>query len=527
MGCGNARADEVDENAKMRSRNKNEDLFTDMSQYLKDKINSNILPVKSNNKTKYFERYDEQDEIKEESKTIENDDDRREKEYVERGNFIARLKFTNIFKDNNIDRIHTSLYSDRKQKVKTIFIQKQKFLPKISKFLNPIQNVPGPFWELKIEASKNELMYPLWIEKGKEVTFFVHGTWFVNKNIECDCNGIPQTDIESTKFTGKEKFKFNTGALVGRLIRGEEFQLYDGLKFTSENNGPLMLRMNLNSLFPRENPWGALSVKVKGAAYVNNILDMEERIGWWRQLKVIELNNLVAIPQYNIPSIEKMLIILFNKARYNSKLFALHYLYNIKDLAPKSNQIYDEVYNNINQNVSFKINVSIVKLLQNFFSPYISGVKNSMKNSNDSLIILKSEKILKNYLEECFNHEKKIFNITIIKYKEKNPYNLIVKLLFDKKIRDTIFKSNCEEMSMITMQLKDDLQNIIYYTVIVFSDENGNENLNYDIAKHVNSFINKEKKFSNDNNIVCNIKINLKPNPNIISSENHYFFQFN
>ena len=283
--------------------------------------------------------------------------------------------------------------------------------------------------------------------------------------------------------------------------------------------------MNLNSFWGKENPSGELNIKVKGAIHVDNIYELEERIGWRKQLKKIELNNIKDLPEYKIPSLEKMIIILFNKARYNSKLFAYQYLDNMKDLTPNSIKIYKEFIDNKNQNLPFKINVSIVKFLQNFYSPFLSQ-DNNKNNNNDSLIILKTDKIIKTYLNKCFCDKKNIFYISIIKYKDKNPFHLASRLIFENEIRENIFNSRCEEMSMMSIQTNEGFKKNIFYTIIVLSDENGNNNINYDISKNVKNFINEEQKKSNDN-IISYVKINLNPLPNIFSShKNSNFYDF-
>ena len=133
------------------------------------------------------------------------------------------------------------------------------------------------------------------------------------------------------------------------------------------------------------------------------------------------------------------------------------------------------------------------------------------------MIILKTSKIIKTYLNKCFNNKKNIFSISIIKYKDKNPFHLASRLLFEDEIRQNIFKSNCEEMSMMTMNTREGYKKNSFYTIIVLSNEKGNDDLNYDISKNIKNFINEEQKNSNDN-IISMMKINLNPLPNIFSN---------
>ena len=398
-----------------------------------------------------------------------------------------------------------------------IFIPSQKGFAKVNKYFDPIQGVNGPFYEVNVKASKNEIMYPLWIGKNKEVIFYINGKWKINNETECDCKGIKEIENKYEKYMNNVvKNKFNKGALIGRVINGDYFEIYDGLRYISDKDGPLILRMNLNSLGIKEKPSGSLNLKIKGVVNINTISEMEDRIGWWKQLKIIELNNLKDIPNYKIPSIEKMIIIIFNKARYNSKLFSNQYLYSIKNLTPNSNKLYNQFQNNLKQNIPFKINVSIIKLLQNFFKPFLSGDK------SDSLMINKSKAIIKNYLHKCFNGKKNIYHISILKYKEKNPFYLASRLLFEDEIRENIFKSDCQEMSMITIQTNQSFKKNIFYTIVVLSNEKGNDNINYDISKDPKSFIKEDQKDNGGINIISTNKININPLPNIFSSSFHF-----
>ena len=480
------------------------------------KINGQETNITLKENAKNYEEYiEENDDISEEKEV--NEKEQKEKENKERKEFLVNLKFQNIFKEDNIDKINSSFFIDTTQKVKTTFIPSQKKLPKVIKYFDPIQGVNGPFWEINMEATKNEVMYPLWIEKNKEVIFYITGKWKINNDSECDCNGIPEQINKYEQYmTNIVKHKFNKGALLGRVIYGEQFQIYDGLRYKSDYDGPLILKMNLNSIWLKEKPSGSLNIKIKGVTYIDNIGDMEERIGWWKKLKTIQLNNLEDLPDYKIPSLEKMIIILLNKARHNSKLFACQYLDNMKNLTPNSIKIYNEFINNSNKFIPLKINVSIIKLLKNFYSPFISGNSN---NNNESLIILNSSKIIKKYLDKSFNGVKNILYLTIIKYNDKNPFHLTSRLLFENKINENIFKSKCEEISMLTIQTKEGFKKNAFYTVFVLSNENGNNNINYDISKNIRNFINEEQKKKNDNNIISNIKININPMPNIFSNK--------
>lgn len=539
MGCGNSKTkdEEVGKNEKKENINNDNNEINNNEKEIRNEKKIKIIkkleegdeskingePTKTSIKeienNKNYEDYEEDNEICEEIEEDEIIDEKemKEMEIKERRKYLDNLRFQDIFKEDNINKHNTSIFDDRKQKVRTIFIPSQKGFAKVNKYFDPIQGVNGPFYEVNVKASKNEIMYPLWIGKNKEVIFYINGKWKINNETECDCKGIKEIENKYEKYMNNVvKNKFNKGALIGRVINGDYFEIYDGLRYISDKDGPLILRMNLNSLGIKEKPSGSLNLKIKGVVNINTISEMEDRIGWWKQLKIIELNNLKDIPNYKIPSIEKMIIIIFNKARYNSKLFSNQYLYSIKNLTPNSNKLYNQFQNNLKQNIPFKINVSIIKLLQNFFKPFLSGDK------SDSLIINKSKAIIKNYLHKCFNGKKNIYHISILKYKEKNPFYLASRLLFEDEIRENIFKSDCQEMSMITIQTNQSFKKNIFYTIVVLSNEKGNDNINYDISKDPKSFIKEDQKDNGGINIISTNKININPLPNIFSSSFHF-----
>ena len=539
MGCGNSKTkdEEVGKNEKKENINNDNNEINNNEKEIRNEKKIKIIkkleegdeskingePTKTSIKeienNKNYEDYEEDNEICEEIEEDEIIDEKemKEMEIKERRKYLDNLRFQDIFKEDNINKHNTSIFDDRKQKVRTIFIPSQKGFAKVNKYFDPSQGVNGPFYEVNVKASKNEIMYPLWIGKNKEVIFYINGKWKINNETECDCKGIKEIENKYEKYMNNVvKNKFNKGALIGRVINGDYFEIYDGLRYISDKDGPLILRMNLNSLGIKEKPSGSLNLKIKGVVNINTISEMEDRIGWWKQLKIIELNNLKDIPNYKIPSIEKMIIIIFNKARYNSKLFSNQYLYSIKNLTPNSNKLYNQFQNNLKQNIPFKINVSIIRLLQNFFKPFLSGDK------SDSLMINKSKAIIKNYLHKCFNGKKNIYHISILKYKEKNPFYLASRLLFEDEIRENIFKSDCQEMSMITIQTNQSFKKNIFYTIVVLSNEKGNDNINYDISKDPKSFIKEDQKDNGGINIISTNKININPLPNIFSSSFHF-----
>ena len=98
------------------------------------KINGQETNITLKENAKNYEEYiEENDDISEEKEV--NEKEQKEKENKERKEFLVNLKFQNIFKEDNIDKINSSFFIDTTQKVKTTFIPSQKILPKVKNIL--------------------------------------------------------------------------------------------------------------------------------------------------------------------------------------------------------------------------------------------------------------------------------------------------------------------------------------------------------------------------------------------------------
>lgn len=156
------------------------------------------------------------------------------------------------------------------------------------------------FLEIELKANRYETIFPIWISKDEEIEFIISGKWKINNEIECDSKGIEiQKDENSENFSEKEN-NFNDGALVGRILKGKPFLIYNELKYISDISGPLILKMNINSLWSKEQPQGVLKIKIYGAQKIENVLDLDEKIGWWKQLRNIEYNNKDHLSNYEL-----------------------------------------------------------------------------------------------------------------------------------------------------------------------------------------------------------------------------------
>ena len=172
----------------------------------------------------------------------------------------------------------------------------QKSLPEIEEKIEKVDDIEKKFFEFEAKASRFDILYPIWLIKDEQVEFSVEGKWNVNDEIECDSKGVENPDVglfpeRINEYLENNKIKYNDGALVGRIIKGNNFLIYDGLKYTPEESGALLLKMNLNNLWSKNKPFGKLKIRIYGAYKIEDIDDLEKRNGWWNQLKIIEIIN--------------------------------------------------------------------------------------------------------------------------------------------------------------------------------------------------------------------------------------------
>lgn len=337
----------------------------------------------------------------------------------------------------------------------------------------------GPYFEIEVKANRFDQIYPIFIPDNQEIEFQVSGKWNINSNIACDSKGIPNNN----------KNKYNNGALLGRVIKGEEFIIYDGLKYISKNRGALVLKMYLDNIWDKEIPFGSLKLKIKGAKNIENLTELEEKIGWWKQLRIINFTNSDQLNNFKLSTEEKSFIIIINKIRHDSSLFTSQYLNNYQNLTPSTIKIYKQLIENDKKYIPLKVNLSIIKILQKFFKNFID----KENNIDDLNYIMKTGRILNDIINECFNKKKKVI-VDIIKYYENDPFSLALRFLFNENNRNYLLDYGCEELSLITLNCTNKENKNIFYSIIVLSNIQGNDHYNYDFDMNLNKFIEKTKK---------------------------------
>jgi len=330
----------------------------------------------------------------------------------------------------------------------TIISAIQDKLPEVKvKLEKTDDNIGRKYIEFEVKANRYEIVYPIWLIKNEEVEFYVDGRWRINHEIKCDSKGIELKDDalfpnKINEYHENKNIMFNDGALVGRILKGNSFSIYNGLKYTPEESGALLLKMNLNNIWSKDKPEGKLKVKIYGAYKIEDFEDLEKRNGWWEQLKRIEYINDFELEYYEMNDTEKSLIVLFNKLRHDSNTFAKQYLENFQKITKTSMQIYDKFIKNILQFTPLKINLTIVKLLQIFFEKIF--YKKSTKEEEWNYVI-DSESCLQEFLIESFNHKKKI-HACIVRFNTENIMHIFSRILFRKDIRDNILTYEYDEI---------------------------------------------------------------------------------
>ena len=433
-------------------------------------------------------------------------------EFANKESTVSSKKFVRqaFNTSRNLEMTKSSKASSRKYRriegdYTTVISAIQDSLPEVISKLDKTEDEIGKrYYEFEVEANRYEIIYPIWLIKDEEVEFYVEGKWKINKEKECDCKGIENQNVilfpeKINEYLNSQEKKYNDGALIGRTIKGNYFLIYDGLKYTPEQSGALLLKMNLNNFWSKEKPEGKLKVKIYGAFKIDNIDDLEKRNGWWAQLKNIEYINEFELEYYEMNNIEKGLIILLNKLRHDSCTFAKQYLDNFQKLTKTSNQIYSQFINNRNQFTPLKVNLTMVKLLQTFFEKIFYKEETE---EEDWHYVQSSENCLQEFLRESFYKKKKI-HACIVRYYDENIMHVFSRLLFRKEIRDNLLTYEYEEMSMITLfnnwnKVYDEGKNVnktknIYYCIFALSNQFGNEKINYNVDKSFEKFLKEEK----------------------------------
>lgn len=206
--------------------------------------------------------------------------------------------------------------------------------------------------KLRVLASYDEQMFPIWVDKGAILKFKVSGKWSLYYNTENKIYVSSKGDISNPE----RIFDFPIGCLLGR-IQGEDFvfAVNNNTEIKVKNRGCLFLFQNNGQYetFPK----GFLDVEIIGGRQYS-YLEIEKLLNWPVHLLnkgLINTNNFInikdniaadelirdtlgytnrinEISKELIPQ-EKEIIYFINKLRYNPRLFCEYFISHLKSLS--------------------------------------------------------------------------------------------------------------------------------------------------------------------------------------------------
>jgi len=173
-------------------------------------------------------------------------------------------------------------------------------------------------FKLRVYASYDEQMFPIWVEKGTRLRFKVSGLWSLyndNKKVEVDSFGDHNQE--------ERVLKNRIGCLLGRISGGPIFPINNNTEFIAQNKGCLFLLQN-NGVY-ETHPKGFLNVSLVGGRIYS--YSEIEKVGKWPYALLNTGNN---FPELLFQ--EKDLIYLINKLRYDPSMFCDQYLNHLTEM---------------------------------------------------------------------------------------------------------------------------------------------------------------------------------------------------
>lgn len=188
-----------------------------------------------------------------------------------------------------------------------------------------LEGIPENAVHLRLYATYDEKQYPIWVDQGTRVKFYVRGKWkLYDGEREVSCLG----DEQNTE----RIMNYPVGCLMGYVQGGSVFQVYDRSTVVSTHSGCLFLFQNNGQYETR--PSGYLDVFVLGGKIYKHS-EIEKLSGW--SYSIVDTTGSADY----LTAREKELVILINKLRHNPRMFAEKYLTHLVELS----KAYEECYN--------------------------------------------------------------------------------------------------------------------------------------------------------------------------------------
>ena len=329
-----------------------------------------------------------------------------------------------------------------------------------------------------IQACRYELMYPIWVNRGSRLQFEIKGQWKINAY-----QSWPEkeyVDSSDSSFSNNKDTTTKTiehGALCGRFLDEDEFQINNNLIYVPQHSSPLFLKMYIYS-YEDYKPSGSLLLTIHNVEKITPLSKLEEMMGWKSNINEIHLiddivhtevntNGSIITTEYQIPSIEKEVMILLNKLRDNSHLFAKQYLYNISKLTNTTLAVYNELLLQKEQYMPFVFNVKVAKCISEYYGSYL-GDKNTTKNKKE--FIMKSRLDLQKYINMKFvGDNTKNVKVFLREHNDTKVVSLAVLCLLNDDIRKNVFNKNNVEMTIVMFRIAKNGQ-MSYVTLLAFGE---------------------------------------------------------
>ena len=199
------------------------------------------------------------------------------------------------------------------------------YLNKLEEFKKEFE-IPDKAFHLKVYASYDENIFPIWVEKESIINIYVFGYWYLfSGQVKIDSMGDSQN---------QEIMNFPLGSLLGHVQGGKCFRIVNNISVTSNVSGYLNFLQN-NGNF-ETHPYGFLDVFIVGGKMYKP-LELERLSGWNYNL-IDTVENASYLQEK-----EKELIILLNKLRVNPKEFANKYLTHLYDMSEYHRRAFNEL----------------------------------------------------------------------------------------------------------------------------------------------------------------------------------------
>jgi hypothetical protein len=433
MGCSSSKSIEVINNKTLYNSNKEEQLKKNQNEdFEKKEKELSIVCKKENSKDSSNIKLKNKNEYnlsKIENSMKLNDD-------------TFPFKNRHIFSSHSLPSISIDKFSTKDILLENVSAIINRNSDEKIKSTNQINDTNTNSISIVFQANKFEAMYPLWIEQNKLIKFNVTGKYKLN-------DGLNEND--AGKFDdaeNKTQNEFYDGALIGRVLGGEYFLIYDELVYESNYSGPLFLKMYLNDF--KCNPTGEFHIQILGAA--DMIFEkIEERIGWENEL--LDTGS----KKFKINEIERAVLILVNKMRINPCLFAIQYLESIKNLTSITNRLY---------NVLTKCKPLPSVLLD----PNLNHFARDLYSACNIPIIGFTPENINKRVEVYQNRNNRKIKVTVKKHKDILPLSILIKLILDENIRKNILDSKVNSLG-IMVDKQNKLQSVYNTTLLVFGYE--------------------------------------------------------